>query len=333
MFLIQTTISRGCVEAKMTDPPNKAKIIDLRMGLGSSKFWGEFHRRVAVDAIIACLVCPKGRRRRAGIYLRLLDGDLGDLRKIAGESPQLAARCKAIDQDIGSNRRLTTFKQSPGAYRRKLFGDLTRLRCDAVFLPGSPPANSMLAKRQKTGHELKNIVTAGFILLTMVWAAQHSPSQEFGPAAAKDFPYTYGEALGLGSLIKTNRSGLDEAWRKKRPVAHLAAALFLFLETLETARFGKSEQVQWRDGIVDYLEHAQWLAEFLVKVRTRRMTALRFRSDLLALPAEIEVNGRKPDLAVGRPAAFDEAFSQWLKEAKSQGRRHRNIVIHADRAG
>jgi hypothetical protein len=314
----------------MTDRPKKATNIDLRMGLGSSKSWGEFHRRVAVDAIIACLVCPKRSRRRTGIYLRLLDGDLGDLRRIADGSPQLAARCKAIDQDISSNRRLTTFKGSPGAYRRKLFGDLTRLRCDAVFLPGSPPANSKLAKRQKTGRELKNIVTAGFILLTMVWAAQHSPRQEFGPKAAKDFLYTYGETLGLGSLIKTNRSGLDEAWRKKRPVAHLAAALFLFLEPLETARFGKSEQVRWRDDIVDYLQHAQWLAEFLVKVRTRRMTVLRFRNDLLALPAEIEVNAKKPDLTVGRPAAFDEAFSEWLKETKGEGRRRGNVVVHAN---
>jgi hypothetical protein len=300
----------------MTDRPKKATIIDLRMAVGSSKFWGEFHRRVAVDAIIASLVCPKRRRRRTGIYLRLLDGDLRDLRRIADGSPQLAALCKAIDQDVSVNRPLTTFKGSPGAYRRKLFGDLTRLRRDAVFLPGSSPANSKLAKREKTGRELKNIVTAGFILLTMVWAAEHSPRQEFGPDAAKDFLYRYGEALGLGSLIKTNRSGLHEAWRKKRPVAPLAAALFLFFETLGTAQFGKSEQVQWRDDLVDYLEHAQWLADFLVKVRTRRMTALRFRNDLLELPAEVEVKAKRPDLTLGRPAAFDEAFSEWLKEKK-----------------
>lgn len=300
----------------MSDRPRKAKIIDLRMELGSSMSWGAFHRIVALDAIIAHLVCPKKRRRRVGIFLRLLDGDLDALREAAGGLPELAARCEAIDEDICRNRRLTRFKGSPGAYRRKLFGDLTRLRCDAVFLPGSPPANSKLAKRQKMGRELKNVVTAGFILLTMAWAAQHSPRQEFGPEAAKDFLYKYGEALGLGSLIKTNRSGLDEAWREKRPVAHLAAALFLFLEPLESARFGKSEQVQWRDDIVDYLEHAQWLAEFLAKVRTRRMTALRFRNDLFVLPAEIKVNAKKPDLTVGRPAAFDEAFSEWQRVAR-----------------
>ena len=224
----------------MTDRAKKAKILDFRMSLGSTKSWGEFHRSVALDAIIAHLVCPKGRRRRTGIYLRLLDGDLDDLREIAGGSPELAARCEAIDEDIGRNRRLTRFKGSPGTYRRKLFGDLTRLRSDAVFLPGDPTVSRKLAKRQrKFGREVKNVLTAGCILLTMVWADEHSPSREFGPEAAKDFLCVYGKALGLGSLIKTNRSGLDEAWRKKRPVAHLAAALLHFIEALHTARFGE----------------------------------------------------------------------------------------------
>ena len=150
----------------------------------------------------------------------------------------------------------------------------------------------------------------------MVWADERSPSREFGPEAAKDFLCVYGKALGLGSLIKTNCSGLDEAWRKKRPVAHLAAALLHFIEALHTARFGESEQARWRDDIVSYLQSAEWLAEFLTKVKTRRLTALRFRYDLFSLPAEIEVKSKKPHVTVGRPAAFDEAFSKWLTETR-----------------
>src|SRR5262245_41182999 len=127
----------------------KAKVVDFRMSLGSSKSWGAFHRIVAFDAVIAHLVCSKKQRRRAGIFLRLLDGDLDALRKVAIGSPKLAARCEAIDDDISRNRRLTTRKASPNAYKRMLFSDLTPHRSDAAFLPDKPTVNRKLRKRQR----------------------------------------------------------------------------------------------------------------------------------------------------------------------------------------
>ena len=316
---------------QITKVAKKAKVVDFRMDLGSVKSWGEFERSVALAAIIAYLVCPKNRKRRTGIYLKLLDGDLDELRINAFGSRELSLRCKSIDRDISLNRNLTTFRGSPGSYRRRLFTDLTDLRCKAVFPPGSATGGRKAAKRpKKFGKGIKDVLTAGLIVWTMIWANAHTPSQEFGPNAAKEFIRRHRKVLGLSNLFKTNASGLNKAWSKMRPVAHLAAALFHLIESLRTLapgdsdelkllpphRFGPAELPQWRKGVVPFLEHAQWLAEYLARVKARPLTALRFPADLFAFPPEIGISPKQPEFTIGRPATFDLAFSKWLTVPK-----------------
>ena len=125
-------------------------------------------------------------------------------------------------------------------------------------------------------------------------------SRWFGPHRAKEeIGASFGGEL-TNALFVMSEKELDEAWRKYRRFAHLAAALLLFIAKKGWTRFQEPERECWRKEIDDYLAYAQFFQEFLEMFggkshgSLQRPGYIRFRCDLFKLPPQLELQAWSP---------------------------------------
>ncbi len=255
-------------------------VIEFGVPLGPASGWGSFERRIAMIGVMSYLLEPKEEARRIGIRRALGAAELNKLARAVGVQPHRARHLAAIRSDAIAEISSIAKRRSAISYRKSLSFDL----------------NEELPNR-KSGADIPGILTAGLIVKLASQAARQGEEQRIGPEASKR---QISERYEKNPLIVRNDSQLSAAWRRNRPVAHLAAALLQYVSDHKLRQFRTAERTAWRVGIVEFLEHANYFQHYLHDLS--RQPTLRFKYDLLELPAEFELARTKPTDALVLPS-------------------------------
>jgi hypothetical protein len=162
-----------------------------------------------------------------------------------------------------------------------------------------PMRNGKPRLGQRFGSHIRGILAAGLIVYVMhddVTGHRDRPDKWKGLTTAKsEIADSYSSEL-YQSMFVLSLEGLDDAWKKYRRVAHLAAALLLFINKYQWTCFGAAEQLRWYREFGQYLAYAQYFQDFLKEIGSpqTRPRRSRYTHDLLELPAALGIQAWQP---------------------------------------
>jgi hypothetical protein len=147
------------------------------------------------------------------------------------------------------------------------------------------------AKGKRYGRSIREILTAGLIVLVMYSkVARDEPG--YTPDAVIKLIHEHGKTNAM--FLRSDKE-LKAAWRRYRPVAHLAAALLQYLDDHDLTRFRRKQRNEWRANIVEFLQDAAFYQNFLTSTLST-LTPRRLRShfNLIQLPSWLDVTPASP---------------------------------------
>lgn len=270
---------------------DQVKPINFIVELGAASQWQSVQRRVAARAIMAHMIAaPRLGKHRRIIALKLLDGDHYAIKAEStdAETKKIANLVKKLIK-VNSNS-IRTY-ESPSSQRQRLFFD-----------PGASGWTKSKVKKRKEkkkskkliGQESRAVLTAGLIVLIFDWAERLGYPLQL--TEAKEFLEKRGGEAFWGNQVSFYKSGINDAWKDKRDIAHLCAAFAVFLDQRAVPSsnpdipFRRFSAVEERDLIRhadEFLASAMWFEGVLQRVEKRAHVTMKL--DLRSLPVSLSL--------------------------------------------
>ena len=307
----------------MTD--GKSMPINFVEDLGPVGQWKALHRRIGARALMAHLVAaPRLGTHRCAVSLKMLDGDHDAIKDEVEEDETLKQFGKSIRAAVRRRRKLMRNYESPRSQRKRLYFDPGReVRAKeqrkAAKAGGAPkdPAKKCEPEGKPHGKESRAVLTVGLLVLTFDWSERLGHPLDL--SEAKKFLASEGAGAFWGSQISFYKSGIDDAWKRKRDVAHLCAAFATFLDERTIAssfddnpwrRFSPKEEAELIKSVEDILNYAKYYEAVLQRVRERAHATMKL--DLRTLPEWLLLKPL-PEAGIAKVSdRFKKAFAIWL---------------------
>jgi hypothetical protein len=284
----------------------KAKPINFAVEIGAAEKWENLQRRVAARVVAAYMIAaPRLGRHRRAIVRKLFDGDHNHIKseEVSSTTSQLAL---TIREKVRRSSSLMRNYTSPKAQRARLHFD---------------PALRTLPKKERGtkklyGAEIRSVVITGMMVLTFDWADRLG--HPLFLQDVKRFLLKEGGVAFWGSDVSFYKSGIDDAWKTKRDVAHLCAALVVFMTSQHklssekgpaSRRFTEDEDQKLITEIEHYLGCAKWFEGVMAKVAKRAHATMKI--ELRPLPDAINVKTVAYGGILSIPDRFAKAFEIW----------------------
>jgi hypothetical protein len=261
--------------------PRAARLVALPEWLGACAKWGDVERRIAAAVIKAHLLEPKAGHRRRQNQLRFLAAEIDEIEPLAGSAKWSTA------PDLRASLSL----ELPLLVRRSVRTLHNALTFDANNVVPGTKGKGKKAKGKRHGRKIRSIISAGLVVLVM-YSRVENGARDYTPEAVITL---IGKKGKTNSMFLRSEKEVKAAWRRYRPVAHLAAALLQYISEKDLSCFRSREQEEWRSDIVEFLQHAEFFQNFLKNaLPDLKPKLLRTKFDLFQLPVWLGVTPSQP---------------------------------------